>query len=127
MQKKQGALIVMLVVSVILGQGCTTTVIGPEGQTSAVYRYGKLSTEEPKGMNAVYQATEKALADLELSVSQKLKDELAAKIIARDSLDQKITIELLAVTKDSTQLTIQVSPLEKARRIYQKIRDNLQQ
>jgi cytidylate kinase len=127
MQKKQGALIVVLVVSVILGQGCKTTVIGTEGETSAVYRYGKLSTKEPKGMNAVYQATEKALADLELSISQKLKDELAAKIIARDSQDQKITIDLLAVTEDSTQLTIQVSPLEKARRIYQKIRDNLQQ
>lgn len=127
MKKKQVFLLFMLVSILVLGHGCTTTnVTGPEGQTDAVYKLGKLTAEEPKNISTVYRAAEAALTELELSISQKLKDEIAAKIIARDSQDKKITLGLLALTEDSTKITISAGSFVKARRIYQKIQQKMQ-
>lgn len=127
MKKKQLFLAIMLAATLVLGHGCTTTTVtGPEGQTEAVYKFGKLTADEPKDIGTVYQAAEKALAELELSISQKLKDEIAAKIIARDSQDKKITLQLLALTEDSTKVTISAGSFVKARRIYQKIQQKMQ-
>jgi hypothetical protein len=126
MQHRQVFLILLLAATVLLTPGCTTTIAGPEGQTTAVYRLGKLTATEPEDISTVYQATEAALAGLELSISQKLKDALAAEVIARDSQDKKVTVELLAVAKDSTKVSIKAGSFAKARRIYQKIHDGLQ-
>lgn len=127
MQERLVCLTLLLVASIVLGQGCKTTVIGPEGQTVATYRLGKLSAEEPKDINAVYQATLEALTELELSIIQKLKDELTAKVIARDSQDTRITVNLLAITKDSTKVTIHAGSYTRASRVYQTIHKSLQQ
>lgn len=125
--KTQIARITLLTVAILsVGLGCKTTIIEPGTQRSATYRMGKLTAQEPQGINAVYQATEKAMADLGLSVVQKLKDELQAQVVARDAQDKKITVRLLAITKETTQVTIDVGSVEKANRIYQTIRDNLQ-
>ncbi|UCG59740.1 MAG: DUF3568 family protein [Phycisphaerales bacterium] len=124
--KKRISLLILLVATMWLGPGCKTTVIEPGTETSATYRLGKLTAAEPKGIGAVYQAVEKAMADLELNVTTKLKDELAAKIVARDSQDKKVQVNLAAVTKDTTKIVIRVGSVEKARRIYQTIHDNLQ-
>jgi len=125
MQKRQIFLSFLLLSAMLLGQGCKTTVIGPEGQTVATYRLGKLSTKEPKDINAVYQATLEALTELELSIIQKLKDELTAKVVARDSQDTKITVDLLAITKDSTKVSIRAGSYTRASRVYQTIHKSL--
>jgi hypothetical protein len=127
MNKKQILLSILSAAILVLGQGCaTTTVTGPEGQTEAVYKFGKLTAEEPKDISTVYQAAEKALVELELSISQKLKDEITARIIARDSQDKKITLDLLAVAEDSTKITIRAGSFIKASRVYQKIHQKIQ-
>ena len=126
MQKKRVYFALLLVVAMVLGQGCKTTVIGPEGQTVATYRFGKLSAEEPKDINSVYQATLEAMTELELSVIQKMKDELTARVIARDSQDTKITINLLAITKGSTEVSIHAGSYTRASRVYQTIHKGLQ-
>ena len=126
MQQRHIFLMLLLVAAMFLGQSCKTTVIGPEGQTVATYRLGKLSAEEPKDINAVYQATLEALTELELSIIQKLKDELTAKVIARDSQDTKITVNLLAITKDSTKVSIHAGSYTRASRVYQTINKSLQ-
>ena len=127
MQKRHIFLAFLLLSAMLFGQGCKTTVIGPEGQTVATYRLGKLSAEEPKDINAVYQATLEALTELELSIIQKLKDELTAKVVARDSQDTKITVNLLAITKDSTKVSIYAGSYTRASRVYQTIHKSLQQ
>ena len=127
MQKRHIFLAFLLLSAMLFGQGCKTTVIGPEGQTVATYRLGKLSAEEPKDINAVYQATLEALTELELSIIQKPKDELTAKVVARDSQDTKITVSLLATTKDSTRVSIYAGDYTRASRVYQTIHKSLQQ
>jgi len=54
-----------------------------------------------------------------------VKDQLEAKIIARDSQDNRIVVNLVATTDETAELTIHVSSLAKARRIYQAILDNM--
>lgn len=126
MQRRHIYLMFLLAAFVVFGQGCKTTVVGPEGQTSAVYSMGTLSAEEPSGIDSVYQATINALTELELSISQKLKDELTAKVIARDAEDKKVTVELASVAKDSTKMKIRAGSFSRASRIYQMIHESLQ-
>jgi hypothetical protein len=126
MHDRQIFLMLLLAAALVLGQGCKTTLVGPEGQTAAVYSYGKLSAEEPKDINSVYQATIGALTGLELSISQKMKDELTAKVIARDSQDTKITVSLVAITKNSTKMSIRAGTFTRASRIYQIVHESLQ-
>ena len=119
-------LILLLAAALAAGIGCSTTVIDPGTQSSATYRWGKLTTQEPADIATVYAAAEKAMMDLGLSIIQKTTDELEANLVVRDAQDKKIKVELLAVTKDRTKIIISVSSVEKARRIYQTIHDNLQ-
>jgi hypothetical protein len=119
------ALVTLLVVSILLGVGCTTTEINPGTETSATYRLGALRAQLAADMEKSYQATEAAAQELGLSVVQRLKDKLESQITARDAQDRKIKISLLAVTGDTTEVTIHVGSSEKAARIYQTILKNL--
>lgn len=110
---------------ILLGLGCKTTIIDPDSQHRATYRLGKLTLDEQRGIDAVYAATERAMSDLGLKVVQRSKDALQAEVVARDSQDKKVTIRLLSITKDTTKVTVNVSPMEKAQRIYESVRDNL--
>lgn len=121
------ALIALLVAAVLLGSGCTTTQINPGTDTSATYRFGSLRATLDADMDASYQAAEAAVQDLGLSVVQKLQDKLESKLVARDAQDRKISISLLAVTADTTKLTVSVGSSEKAARIYQTMLAKLKQ
>lgn len=125
MRNRHIFLMFLLAAIVVMGQGCKTTLVGPEGQTSAVYRLGKLSAEEASDIDSLYNATMNSLTELELSISQKLKDELTAKVTARDSNDKKVTINLVSITKDTTKITIQAGSFARASRIYQTIQETL--
>jgi len=118
-------LIALLSSIVLLGLGCKTTIIDPNSQNRATYQMGKLTVEEPRDLNAVYAATEKAMSDLGLKVVQRTKDELQAEVAARDAQDKKVLVRLLSITKDTTKVSIDVSPVEKAQRIYEAIHDNI--
>ena len=126
MRNRHILLMLLLAATIVLGQGCKTTLVGPEGQTAAVYKFGKLSAEEQKDIGSVYQATIDALTELELSISQKMKDELTARVVARDSQDTRITVSLIAITKNSTKMSIRAGSFTRASRIYQIIHESLQ-
>lgn len=119
------AFVTLLVASILLGLGCTTTKINPGTDTSATYRLGALRATLAANMDVSYQATEAAVQELGLSIVQRLQDKLESQVVARDSQDKKITISLLAVTADSTNVAIHVSSADKASRIYQTILKSL--
>ena len=128
MQKSQVFLTAFLVALVVLGQGCKTTMVGPQGKTEAEYSLGGLKSEMPQDLTAVYNAAVKAVKDLELNISTENKDAMSAVIITRDSQDKKVTIKLLATLDGTTKLSIRVGTLgseAKSRLIYKKITDNL--
>ncbi|MDY0354235.1 MAG: DUF3568 family protein [Sedimentisphaerales bacterium] len=105
--------------------GCKTTIVDPVSQSRATYRMGKLTAEEPREIDAVYTASEQAMSELGLKVVQRTKDALQAELVARDAQDKKVSVKLLSITKDTTRVTIDISPVEKAQRIHSAIRDNL--
>lgn len=114
-----------LIAVTLVGFGCKTTIVGNAGETRATYRLGTLSSQEPKSIDAVYEAAEQAVNALGLNVIQNNKDALQAEIVARDAMDKKITVKLLSVTQSSTQLKINAGSLEKGQRIYEAIRSRL--
>ena len=127
MRKGQFILIFLLVGKLVMVQGCIVAAAGAGAGTIAYIR-GDLEAVEPKGLNAVYSATEKAMDELELNVIQKKKDATSAVIVARDAEDKKITIKLSPTAQESTKLSIRVGLFgseTKSRLIYQKIHDNL--
>jgi hypothetical protein len=129
MLKIQILLIVMLVGSMVLLQGCVVAAVGIGAASTVAYVRGDLQTVESESIDAVYDATLKALQELELHPTRKSKDALGAEIIAYDAQDKKITIRLKSATEGSTKLSIRIGVFgseTKSRLIYQKIHDNLQ-
>ncbi len=122
--RRRTLLIALLSVTVLLG-GCKTTVINPGTDSSATYRLGRLTATESQPIATVYEASTAAVTKLGLSIIQKVKDELQAKIIARDAQDKKIIVELTSLTESTTEVKVRTGSSEKARRIYQAIHDTL--
>lgn len=120
-------LLTLLAGGVVSGLGCTTTVIDPGGETSATYRFGRLTATVQADIAGAYQATEQAMQELGLNVVQKLQDQLEAQVVARDAQDKKIGVELLSITSAKTKVVIQAGSLVKARRIYDTILAKLQE
>lgn len=123
--KTRITLLALLSAGTLLGVGCETAVIGPGTKTNAVYRFGKLTSTLSADIGTSYKAAEAAMQELGLSVVQRVKDQLEAKIVARDSQDNRIVVSLVATTDETSDLTISVGSLAKARRIYQAILDNM--
>ena len=78
-----------------------------------------------RGVLGIYEATVKALTDLELSITQKTKDRLNATVIARESQGTKITVKLVSMTKDMTKMSIRAGSFTSASRIRQTVYDSL--
>ncbi len=115
----------LLVGSILLGLGCTTTQINPGSETSATYRFGALESTVAAPIDVTYKAAEQAAGSLGLSVVQRLEDKLDSRLIARDAQDKKIEIGMTSIAPDKTKLTIKVDSQAKASRIYQTILDQL--
>jgi hypothetical protein len=123
--KKRIVLTTLVSASIVFSAGCTTTVVSPDAEATAIYRMGKLSSTISADINTTYTATEAAMQELGLSIVQRSKDQLEARVIARDSQDSRIVVQMLALTDGLTKLQIGASPLSKARRTYQAVLDNL--
>jgi hypothetical protein len=129
MRKKQVLLVVMLIGSMLLLQGCVVAAVGLGAAGTIAYVRGDLQAVESESIDDVYEATLKALEELELLPTRKTKDALGAEIVTYDAQDKKITINLKSAAEGTTKLSIRVGVFgseTKSRLIYQKIRDNLQ-
>ncbi|MHC4459790.1 MAG: DUF3568 family protein [Planctomycetota bacterium] len=132
MRKEQVFLILALAGMGVVAQGCTAAWVGVgvgAGAGTIAYLRGDLEAVEPNNIDTVFEATEKAIEELELKVSKKTKDKMSALIIARDAQDKKVTIKLSAAVEGSTRLSIRIGMFgneTKSRIIYQKIREKLE-
>lgn len=108
--------------------GCLLVAVGAGAAGTVAYISGDLDAVESRSLADVYEATLKALKQLELSTTKETKDALSAVVVARDAQDKKITIKLRAPSEESTKISVRVGVFgdeTKSRLIYQKIRDNL--
>ena len=96
---------------------------------TVAYVRGDLESMESESIDVVYEATLKALKELELLPTRKSKDALGAEIVTYDAQDKKITIRLKSAAEKTTKLSIRIGVFgseTKSRLIYQKIRENIQ-
>ena len=128
MRKKKLILVVLLLAMVGLVEGCMLAVVGVGAAGTIAYVRGDLEAVESENLDAVYEATLKAVEEIELHVTSKKKDALSATIVGRDAQDKKVTIKLNSTAEKTTKLSIRIGVFgseTKSRLIYQKIRDNL--
>ena len=129
MRKRQVLLISLLLGSMLLLQGCVVAAVGLGAAGTVAYVRGDLESVESESIDVLYEATLKALKDLELLPTRKTKDALGAEIVTYDAQDKKIVIRLKAKAEGTTKLSIRIGVFgseTKSRLIYQKIRDNIQ-
>jgi len=128
MRKQQLILAGLYVAAAVLLTGCIIAAVGAGAAGTVAYVKGDLEATESKKLDVVYDATKKALTDLELSISQDTKDQMGATVIARDSQDRKATVKLTAVTDESTAISIRFGTFgneAKSTMVYNKIKENL--
>jgi hypothetical protein len=120
----------MQVVLVLLGGlamlagGCSKSLDG----SSYNYASGNLTTMLSADVQKSYDASLKAVDELQLPRSENVKDALGAKIVAKTSADKKVTITLARVSDTLTNLTIEVGMMgdkTTSNAIYAKITENL--
>ena len=129
--RTNGVLLAILLVGMaVSGVGCIAAVVavGAGAAGTVAYMGGDLEAVESRSLADVYEATLKAVEQLELNTIEDVKDALSAVIVARDAQDKKITIKLRASAEEMTEVSIRVGVFgdeTKSRLIYQRIRDNL--
>ena len=94
-----------VVVPVVLS-GCMLAAVGAGAAGTVAYVKGDLEASESKKLDVVYEATKKAMKDLELSITSDAKDALSATVVARDAQDKKATVRLAAITENSTSVSV---------------------
>ena len=128
MKTQQVILTLLGLCAAVVLSGCILAAVGAGAAGTVAYVKGDLEVVESKGLDTVYAATKKALADLELSAIQDNKDKMGATLVSRDSQDNKVTIKLTAVSDESTKISIRYATFgneAKSAMVYNKIKDNL--
>jgi hypothetical protein len=112
----------------VLINGCAVALVGA-GAGTVAYIKGSLEAVLEDDVDAVYEASIKALDQLEIAPSEKQKDALAARIVATNAQYRKITIKLKAAENDLTKISIKIGffgDRSQSQAIYDKIKENLQ-
>ena len=100
------------------------------GSDAAVYSGGKLYAVTGHDLNSVYDATVKALEQLEVEIIDTAKDVFCAKVVGKIADGKTITIRIEPGEGNITNLSIKASRFlsgnkERAHVVYEKIKQNL--
>jgi hypothetical protein len=120
-------LFAVLTFTMLSGNGCIFLAAGAGAGTVAYVR-GDLEATVDAKLDKTYDATLKALQQLELTPTEKQKDAIGAKVIARTSTDKKITITLAPVTDKLTKISVRIGVFGDqtiSQMIYDNIKKNL--
>jgi hypothetical protein len=129
MRKRDVILIIFLLALTVCLSGCLLAAVGAGAAGTVAYVKGDLEVVRPEGITDVYEATRKAVEQLEYATTESRKDATSALVVARDSQDDKITIKLKATPEGPTEISIRVGTWGSETRssiIYDKIKDNLE-
>jgi len=100
------------------------------GTDAAVYSAGKLYAVAGRDMTSVYEASVKALQQLEIEVTETAKDVFYAKVIGKVADGKTVTIRMEPGADNVTNLRIKAGKFlsgneERSRVIYKQIQQNL--
>ncbi len=95
---------------------------------TAAYIMGELRSMEQAPLDRTWQAAQKAVEDLEFTITSRQKEPLATKLIARGANDKKIEIRLKKASEDLTEVRIRVGILGDetlSRQVLERLKKNL--
>ena len=100
----------LLGIILLFNCGCVAALLvgGGAGAGTVAYLKGELKSTEEASIGQVWQAAQKAMKDLEFVVTSEERDDLSAKLIAHESDDTKIEINLESVSARLTNVKIRV-------------------
>jgi len=114
-------LLLFLIALTFAVYGCAPKMVS---SNAAVYQTGHLYASSAKDVDAVYQASLKAMEKLQLNVTSKVKDAFGAKVIAKSSDDKIVGIHIKPVQDKKTEYSIKVGAFgneDRSRTIYKEI------
>jgi len=92
-----------------VAMGCAPLLAGgAAGAGTAAWAGGELQTRKSASLDDVWQATETAVEDLDLVVTERQVDGLSGRIVARTADDTEVRIRAERETDDITELGIRV-------------------
>jgi hypothetical protein len=94
-----------------LCSGCVVLAVGgaaAAGAGSMAYVQGELQATVDASMERAWSASQKALKELQMPVTDEDKDALSGKLTARASGDKKVVVRVKKVTATATELGIRV-------------------
>jgi hypothetical protein len=125
MKVKRICLSVVLVGMAFTGWGCRPNIVGSD---AGVYSVGVLYAAASADLTSVYDASVKAMSDLEIEVTDKAKDVFSAKVIGRAADGKIIMVNMKPATSDTSELSIKAGAFgdeHRSRVIYDQIKKNL--
>ncbi|KXK25542.1 MAG: hypothetical protein UZ01_03346 [Candidatus Brocadia sinica] len=110
MMPKNLLYIALLGITLFSNSGCVAALLigGGAGAGTVAYLKGELKSTEEASIGNVWQAAHKAMKDLGFVVTSEEKNNLSAKLIAHESDDTKIEIDLESVSAKLTTVKIRV-------------------
>ena len=108
--RKQSATGLILIFSAVTLTGCTALLVGgaAAGAGSVAYVMGDLETTEEVSLETAWQAAHVAATDLELTELSGDMNGLSARVVARTTQDEKVTISLEPRGQMITKVSIRV-------------------
>lgn len=133
MKSKKWLLIALLGITPLINNGCVAAAVGgaagaAAGAGTIAYIKGELKATEAYNVPTVWKATEKAVDELKLVVTDKYSDATAGKLEAMTADNKKVRISLKRQGDNITEITIRVGTFgdeELSRFILSKIQKNL--
>ena len=122
---KRISLFCVLLSLAMIGTACAPSIVG---SGAGVYSSFKLYAVADGDLTGVYNATLKALENLEIEVTDKAKDVFSARVVAKAADGKVITVNITPGENDLINFTIKVGVFGneyRSRMIYDKIQQNL--
>lgn len=120
----------LILISVLFQSGCYPAVVGgaAAGAGTYIYYQGNLKTRELASLNETWFAVIRTMEETDARIISREKDEVSAKLVARNIFDKKIRIELRYEKLKLTDLTIRhgfFGNERESKEILEKIQDKL--
>ncbi|MHC4128335.1 MAG: DUF3568 family protein [Planctomycetota bacterium] len=109
--RKQLVAVLVLICSAVTLTGCTALLVGgaaAAGAGSVAYVRGDLETTEEVSLETAWQAAHVAATNLELTELSGDRNGLSARVVARTTQDEKVTIMLEPRGQTTTRVSIRV-------------------
>lgn len=91
-----------------LFSGCVVVAAGAAGAGAVAYVRGEMQSSVEQDLDGTYQATQRALKDLQFARIEEQKSGVDAELVSRTALDKRVQIKLKKVTDGLTKVYIRV-------------------